>query len=483
MSVTTVRELDRHSSAWVSSVFKVNMVEANEIIAQLFALGVVKFPDSDGKRSLAKLASQNNGYSYDPPILEFYFDYVGLVFYKGWLVRCIPKYYDVDSCSIDNFKLIVEVIQQWKYRNGDFADFDPSSDPEASGSLPLMLYIIRDYYESGLYFNRRETVQVDDFGDVLWGKTIDETTPLISNSSVVYVDLYRRRSVVDDNDFIHRLHKFVLTTCSKNFQSYGISEMFDVSAIALSDSTLDDLGGVDIVLARLRREMNIQFETRKLDLLHALYAFISLEYSFSAKSYVSLFGTTSFNLVWEDVCRRVIGDMLDTPLMGLPLNGHTSCSCSPSDTLRSIIERPVWHGRDGCVDFARRANGTLRPDAVSLDRVDDSVRMAIFDAKYYVMELSRSEGVRGQPGVSDVSKQFLYQMAYSEFCADHGIGSTVNCFLLPSPSDHVTAVASVTMPMFDELDLAPIDVRLVPASMVFDLSLRGGRVSFSELML
>lgn len=483
MSVTTVRELDRHSSAWVSSVFKVNMVEANEIIAQLFALGVVKFPDSDGKRSLAKLTSQDNAYSYDPPVLEFYFDYVGLLLYKGWLVKCIPKYHDVNSCSIDNFKLIVEVILQWKYRHGELSDFDRSSDSESSGSLPLMLYIIRDYYEYGLYFNRRETVQVDDFGDVLWGRTIDEMTPLISNSAVVYVDLYRRKSVLDDNDFIHRLHKFVLTVCSEKFQHYGISELFDVSPIDLSDSSLDDFGGVEIVLARIRREMNVQFETRKLDLLHTLYAFISLEYSSTANSYVSLFGTTSFNLVWEDVCRRVIGDMLDTPLMGLPLKDHLTCDCAPSDTLRSIIERPVWHGRDGCVEFARRANGTLRPDAVSLDRVDDSVRMAIFDAKYYVMELSQSEGVRGQPGVSDVSKQFLYQMAYSKFRADHGIGSTVNCFLLPSPSDQVTAVASVTMPMFEQLDLAPIDVRLVPASTVFDLSLRGGRISFSELML
>ncbi|WP_436326897.1 LlaJI family restriction endonuclease [Brevibacterium sp. FAM 27836] len=483
MSILMVRELDRHSSAWVSSVFKVNMVEANEIIAQLFSLGVVKFPNSEGKRSMAKLLSQDKGNSYDPPAIEFYFDYVGLVLYKGWLLKCIPKYYDTASCSIDDFRLIVGVIEQWKYRNGSSTEFDPEFDSEFSGAVSLMLYLIRDYYEFGLYSNRREAVEVGDFGDVLWNKTIDESIPLISNSSVIYIDLYRRRLVDDEDDFIHRLHKLVLTACSKQFQLYGLSDMFDVLAIDLSDSTIDDFGGVDFVLSQIRREMNVQFETRKLNLLDALYAFISSEYSFTASSYVSVFGTSSFNLVWEEVCKRVIGDMLDVPLTDLPLDSHVFCSCRPIDTLRDIIGRPTWHGSDDCGDFSARAKGTLKPDVVSLDRVGGRARMAIFDAKYYVVELSRLEGVEGQPGVSDVSKQFLYQMAYSEFCTDHGIDSIVNCFLLPSQFDRVSVLASVTMPMFDLLDLAPIDVRLVPASKVFSLSLDGGRIGLSDLML
>ena len=53
----------------------------------------------------------------------------------------------------------------------------------------------------------------------------------------------------------------------------------------------------------------------------------------------------------------------------------------------------------------------------------------IFDAKYYLIQLEHDEELRGQPGISDIVKQYLYQLAYKEFTDLHNITHVKNCFL------------------------------------------------------
>lgn len=61
------------------------------------------------------------------------------------------------------------------------------------------------------------------------------------------------------------------------------------------------------------------FNTRKQILLKTLYAYISHKRSLEDNYGISMFGTNSFNLVWEDVSSQVIGNKLNVNLSKLDL--------------------------------------------------------------------------------------------------------------------------------------------------------------------
>lgn len=477
----TVRELDRHSTVWISKSFDVTVREASKILFELFSAGVVKFSGSNEKRNYSQLLAMRSFSDRIPPVVEFYFDYVGVVCVRGWVLQCLPKYLSPSGCTDEEFRRILGVIEQWEFRQNFLSGIELGYDTEASGAVPLMLYIIRDYYDVGLYSSHEEVVEIGGAGEIQWDRTINDIVPVLSDGKPVYLDLYRRRLNVDDRDYFYLLHRYVVTCCSKFLQDAGLGFFFDVPALHLSDASIEEFGDTEYILNRLLREQGFQFETRKLDMLRALHAYISMDYSLDESSDVAVFGTSSFNLVWEFVCQRVFGDMLDVPIRELPLSGGLSDRFKEVSSLRGLIERPVWSGEDVDGLYEVASKGTLIPDMVSVVEVDDISTMTIFDAKYYVIHLSRDGGVQGQPGVADISKQFLYQLAFTEFCSDHEIDSIFNCFLLPSDSDESRVVGSVSMPMFERMEMKGVGIWLISASKLFKMSLHGGRFDLSDM--
>lgn len=58
----------------------------------------------------------------------------------------------------------------------------------------------------------------------------------------------------------------------------------------------------------------------------------------------------------------------------------------------------------------------------------------IFDAKYYLIDFKKQKDkykVVGQPGISDIIKQYIYQLAYGEFIMEQGYKYVKNVFLCP----------------------------------------------------
>ena len=150
----------------------------------------------------------------------------------------------------------------------------------------------------------------------------------------------------------------------------------------------------------------------------------------------SLYGTNSFNLVWEKVCAENFGSVLDKKLYELPLGLSEDYEASKNEKLISIIDKPQWHKNnpyitDGKVD-------TLKPDLICIYPCDDTEYcFGIYDAKYYCIEFNEINGkykVTGQPGVGDVTKQYLYQLAYDDFISKQGYKYVQNMFFCPQES-------------------------------------------------
>ena len=78
------------------------------------------------------------------------------------------------------------------------------------------------------------------------------------------------------------------------------------------------------------------------------------------------------------------------------------------------------------------ANETLIPDLVTIAKVDEDWQFIIFDAKYYTSRLEYGYPPKGQPGIESITKQYLYQLAFQKFIAEHSFSAIRNCFLMPS---------------------------------------------------
>ena len=61
--------------------------------------------------------------------------------------------------------------------------------------------------------------------------------------------------------------------------------------------------------------------------------------------------------------------------------------------------------------FSKTSSETFKPDLITISYQDEKVQFLIFDAKYYNINLEKGEELR-KSGVGDVTKQYLYQLAY-----------------------------------------------------------------------
>ncbi|SCP99766.1 LlaJI family restriction endonuclease [Anaerobium acetethylicum] len=277
-------------------------------------------------------------------------------------------------------------------------------------------------------------VSTNGEGEILWNRTIGETFAVIQNNRPYYVELQTQNVVDNDMDFFKQLHECVLTQCSAELRNIGLLQLFDIVGVELTDCPLVDFGDIDYILYRLQREIQVQYVTRKQNLLKTLYTYIANDKRDRDDISFSLYGTNNFNLVWEKVCADNFGSVLDEKVRKLPLGVSPEYETKKNDTLRSIIDRPVWHRKNPLV--SDRNVDTLRPDLICIYPCNDQMDycFGIYDAKYYridFMKQTDSWKVTGQPGVGDVTKQYLYQLAYDDFITKQGYKYVQNMFFCP----------------------------------------------------
>lgn len=191
------------------------------------------------------------------------------------------------------------------------------------------------------------------------------------------------------------------------------------------------------ILYRLQSEIQTQYITRKQNLLKTIYTYIANAKIDKNDISYSLYGTNSFNLVWEKVCAANFENVLDKKIVDLPLSDSTRNKSEYKNmTLREVIKAPRWKNTKHPNVIEPKVK-TLKPDLVCIYPVDEQKKdycFGIYDAKYYCIDYQVHEGkasISGQPGVGDVTKQYLYQLAFDNFIGKQGYRYVQNVFLCP----------------------------------------------------
>ncbi len=483
-----VREQKRYTKNELKNIFSFDEAGVEKFIKNLKAYGVLKsVKNSTAQLEMSDLLDEDieiTDETAESGDCLYVFTYVGVITSGSRVIKVYPKYLLSQKEPLTEMKQVVKVLERYSNSEEQIINiFNGDGDNRSFNILAVILFLLNDYYEYGVYTNSEDIIEINGEGEILWGKTIDESFAMIEDNRPYYMELYTGKTVEDDMDYFKRLHECVLTECSKQLHDAQLDELFGMDELVLSEETLLDFGDRDYILERLHKELNIQFNTRRQILLKTIYTYISQDRRMLEENDgISMFGTTAYHAVWEKVCADVFDNKLNTALgqlkMSVPLADEFKSRSS--ETLINIIEKPKWKGSDM---EEVEASDTLIPDLISIPQINGADHFLIFDAKYYNIQLEKGKSLRGNPGVGDVTKQYLYQLAYRDFIKAHNISVVKNCFLMPTEKNEIIKKGTARMPMLEALGLENIQIRLIPASMLYDHYLLKSKIDIGLLEL
>ena len=485
-----LREQKRYTQDDLVKEFRCSEEKTVRILKRLKEYGVLKaVKANDTQRDLTDLVDEDIEIA-DVEVGEneylYVFTFVGVITIEGRVLKCYPKYLLDATAPKEELKQVLKVLEKYNSKEQIIRMYNDTSDSSAFNMLAVMLFFLQDYFEYGAYTNTQDIIESNGSGDILWDKTINETFTLLSNNRPYYPELLTMKRVNDDFDFFKRLHECILTRCTEELRDADLLDLFDIMGVDISDEQIEDFGDKEYVLERIVKELNVQFNTRKQLLLKTLYAYIANSSALDDLDCFSMFGTNSFNLVWEKVCAEVMDNQLQKPIGGLrlPVPLAEQYRDMRQKKLIDLIEKPQWIGL--CSDkstFTKQAQDTLIPDLISIINNDGTYYFIIFDAKYYNIQLDSTKKLKGQPGIESITKQYLYQLAYNPFIAAHQINVVRNCFLMPVAGTKIINKGFVYLDMMRVLKLQDIQIRLIPATLMYTHYLNNTKLDIRSLKL
>lgn len=397
---------------------------------------------------------------------RYRFNYVGVVVCHDYLFAVMPKYYArMDDQSSQDHEIavmgeVLKAVRRYQGRHGkrrtvDGRSFIPADAHEQDDHLELYRYLLEDYAQNGPYRSPRRIHEIDGGGDVDWERTVGITMPVMSRRVPAYMTTVNSRRTRESHNVIARLQAAILTEITDAMERTHLTDLLHLPSLRISHETIDDLGGTEYAVRMVRRERRTQFETRKRLLLDCMLDYLEGDGAPTEARRTLFEGTTAFNLVWEDVCRTVLGGW-NTDNDYMP---HPCWRYRPDGDVMPMVEdfdanfgADCGDGGDVSVD-----SDTLIPDVISTVRDDGISRQYVLDAKYYVPTWGvKRDGLNTRgllshaPRVGDVIKQYFYLMAIEHLdrrtCGRLGLEWPVvvsgNAFVLPKRLDHAGVSAT-----------------------------------------
>ena len=315
-----VREQKRYTKNELKNKFSFDEAGVEKFIKNLKAYGVLKsVKNSTAQLEMSDLLDEDieiTDETAESGDCLYVFTYVGVITSGSRVIKVYPKYLLSQKEPLTEMKQVVKVLERYSNSEEQIINiFNGDGDNRSFNILAVILFLLNDYYEYGVYTNSEDIIEINGEGEILWGKTIDESFAMIEDNRPYYMELYTGKTVEDDMDYFKRLHECVLTECSKQLHDAQLDELFGMDELVLSEETLLDFGDRDYILERLHKELNIQFNTRRQILLKTIYTYISQDRRMLEENDgISMFGTTAYHAVWEKVCADVFDNKLNTRL-------------------------------------------------------------------------------------------------------------------------------------------------------------------------
>lgn len=371
------------------------------------------------------------------------FTYVGFIQFQGKFIFVMPKFIQ-QRHYVSYYPTIIKLFKEYNERENlsseeieTFGDFE---NEEFFNLFKMVHFLLQDFDENGLYDNDKVELELNGDGEIDWNRSIEKNQSYSNGQNLIYLDFYTQRTISDEEDYVRKVHMHVLNQCCNFLFEL---EILDVLGMPYADFNIDinELGDKDYILYKIESEKYNQFSDRKLVLLDALYYFIVRQNSFKGENTPYLFGTRSFEVIWEKVCSFVFGNEYKK--------------------LQKYIPHPIWKDFNTLKETKKE---TLIPDI--LRKLDNYQLFFVFDAKYYTTTFSKDGTlVNNAPGISDISKQYLYEKVFYKYLNITHY-SYYNIFLMPS-DENDELFGETRFELFEEL--GPILLLRLNAKNIFTM--------------
>lgn len=385
----------------------------------------------------------------------FSFEFVGILIINDRVIFCLPKYIkhsDKKTTARQILELFREYSRREKHEIDEVESMGNIDSESTYNMLSVIIFLMRDYFENGLYSNEKDICVINGGAEINWLKTIDEIQPFINEGEPIYLDYFTNSTQNDDENYFRQVHMYILNECTKKLNELELFDLLDFEPITFEIDP-DPLGTSQSIISRINNELNIQFINRKQLLLKAMAAFMTNEKVGTDNFKISFYGTRSFHIVWEKTC----GYILDNKY----------------EDIKKLIAQPQWTTTSGKVHKA----ATLIPDIISIAK-DTFI---ISDAKYYSIKLT-DDRLDGNPGVEDVTKQYLYQLAFNEYIKVMRFNLIKNVLLFPNELEEVRQLGTVTIEFLKKLGLEDITLLSIPAYRVFQLYTNSNKIDVRKFL-
>lgn len=150
---------------------------------------------------------------------KFTLEYVGILCFNDIIISILPKFFNSDmlkkSLKIKNIKLTVDVLK--KYNNLSLEEsldtFDTTNKSNLNNKLALVDFLFKDYMEYGIYENHIDTYEINGEGEISWENTIENECAYLIKDRPIYLDLWTSNTVSNEEDYIRKLHQYILDKC------------------------------------------------------------------------------------------------------------------------------------------------------------------------------------------------------------------------------------------------------------------------------
>ncbi|WP_096200026.1 LlaJI family restriction endonuclease [Bacillus sp. FJAT-45350] len=437
MKPVYLQELKKYSPRDLKQVMELGNEEYKVIIEELQTKRVLK-------------VTKGGGYSVQ---------FVGMFICCKKLVFCIPKYITHSDPSKTMHQLLTlfrEYSKREKLEQEEMESFGDMESRSTFNLLSVVMYLLEDYLENELYQNDKSVYTLNgDNGEIDWDKTIYDQYAILNDGKPIYLDYYVNSVINDENDYFRLLHMHVLTECTGILEETGLGEYLGFPPVKFD---VDDgaLGSKEIILSKIKSELSVQFVNRKQMVLKAIASFISHDFMLDENNNIEFYGTRNFEVVWEKICSFVLDNQYEK--------------------VKGFIDKPVWNplvGKGHAVD-------TLKPDVISIFSKYSKNYFVISDAKYYCIQLTETE-LQNNPGVGDVTKQYLYQLAFAKLMEQQNVNVVHNILLFPTEKESIEYIGDVTIEFLKVLGLESIKLLKLPVHKVFHMYINYGKLELGMI--
>lgn len=331
------------------------------------------------------------------------FRYVGVLQFGKRVLYILPKYCtgregEDEETRLHRFRTILQVITRYRQQVRSMGEED--SEDEWHDYLHIMVELVMDFQTNGCYRVDEYINEMNGKGRILWAHTIRSVQPIMQDGRPYYTNLYTRRKREDSTYFITRLHRHLAWEAYRRLEKLRLPELLGLPVITDQTEHDEEFTDTDYLKQRLRQELTLRFDNRRRYLLGLMLRYLE-EKDEETKDGLYMYGKTSFHQVWEEACRGALG-------------------MEASTTEQMLASIPHWE------PFSEDSAQVLKADMFRYDKTHRT--LLIVDAKYYTPQIS-SNRPNGMPGIGDIIKQQLYELALRHhFDAE---AQTQNIFLMP----------------------------------------------------